>query len=171
MQPNETFLHDIECGHTTKLFGIKDAVLFQNLSRNRNGRVDGIGNNGQDGSGTMLGTSLDEGLDNAGVGGEQIVAGHTGFAGNSGGNHDHIGSGQSRLEAGVVGWWPGAVRGQVPGDGRVGRNVGQIRGDSGGSDNVVEGQFRDIGGELEQQTQGLANSSVGSQYCDFLSHG
>jgi len=70
-----------------------------------------------------------------------------------------------------VGRRPGGAGGNVSGDGCTGGNVGQIRGNSGGSDDIVQRQFRYVGGELHQHAQGLADASGGSQYGDFLSHG
>ena len=49
--------------------------------------------------------------------------------------------------------------------------MGQIGGDTRGSNNVVQRKLCNVGGELEQQAQWLSDASVGAQDGNFLSHG
>ena len=163
--------NDVKGSHTTKLFGIKDALLLEDLGGNWDGRVDWVGNNGQDGIGAKFGTSLDKSLDNTGVCAEKIVTGHTRLARNSGRNDNHIGSGQAGLKTGIVGWRPSSGRWKASRDGGVARNVRQIGGDTRGSDNIIQRKLGNLRRELEKQTQRLTDASVGTQNGNFLSHG
>jgi hypothetical protein len=56
---------DIQSGDSTELFGIVDAMLFQDFSGNGNRRVDGVADNGQNGVGTEFGATFHQGLDNS----------------------------------------------------------------------------------------------------------
>ena len=96
----------------------------------------------------VLGASSDKGLDDGGVGVEKIVTGHSGLAGHSGGDHDNAGTSERGLEASVSRRRPGSVGRETSGHLCWGRAVGQIGGDSGGSDNIIGGKLRDLIGEL-----------------------
>lgn len=104
---------DIQSGDTAELGRIVDARRLQDFGGNGDGRIDRVGNNGQDGVGTKLRTTLHEGPDNARVRVEQIVPGHTGFAGDTGGDDNDVGARQGRLEALVAHGWPSAGVRQV----------------------------------------------------------
>lgn len=71
---------NVEGGHTEEAFRVKDASGFEHLSGNRDGRVDGVGDDQDEGLGGEFGNSLDEVADNAGVDLEQVITGHTRLA-------------------------------------------------------------------------------------------
>lgn len=71
---------NVEGGHTEEALRVKDASGFEHLSGNRDGRVDGVGDDQDEGLGGELGNALDEVADNAGVDLEQVITGHTRLA-------------------------------------------------------------------------------------------
>ena len=71
---------DVQRGDTEEALGVEDALSLEDLGRDGDGRVDGVGNDEDEGIGSDLGGNLDEALDDAGVDVEEIVTGHTGLA-------------------------------------------------------------------------------------------
>ena len=71
---------NVEGGHTEEALRVKDASGFEHLSGNRDGRVDGVGDDQNESLGGELGNALDEIADNAGVNLEQVITGHARFA-------------------------------------------------------------------------------------------
>lgn len=69
-----------------------------------------------------LGSSLSQVTDDGGVGVEQIVTGHTGLTGDTGGNEDDLSILQAGIEARGIG--------VVAGDNAVGVDVAQVSGDT-----------------------------------------
>ena len=47
------------------------------------------------------------------------------------------------------------------------RNVGDVGGDSGGADDVVAGEFGDVGGKLAEEGEGLTDSTGRAENGDF----
>jgi hypothetical protein len=77
--------NDIEGGDTKESLGVEDALGLEDLGSDRNGRVDGVGNDEDVSLGGDLGGNLNEALDNASVDVEQVVTGHAGLACKTGG--------------------------------------------------------------------------------------
>jgi hypothetical protein len=65
---------NIEGGDTEETLGVVDTGLLQDLSGNRDGAVDGVGDNEDVGLGRVLGDGLGEVADNGGVGVEQVFS-------------------------------------------------------------------------------------------------
>ena len=75
--------------------------------------------------------------------------------GKAGGDHDDVGVLEGSLEA-VVG-------GEVAGGDGGGGDVGEILSNTGGVDDIVQGELVDEGARLEEQRQGLADSAGGTE--------
>ncbi len=71
---------NVEGGNTEEALGVEDALGLEDLGGNRDSRVDGVGDDEDEGLGGDLGSDLDEALDDTGVDVEQIVTGHSGLA-------------------------------------------------------------------------------------------
>ena len=71
---------NIQGGDTKETLGIEDASGFQDLSGNRDGRVNGVGDNQDESLGAEFGNTLNQVPDDTSVDLEQIVAGHTRLA-------------------------------------------------------------------------------------------
>jgi hypothetical protein len=71
---------DIEGSNTEEPLGIEDACLLEDLCGDRDGRVDGVGDDEDERLGAVLGNTLDEALNDTGVDLEEIVTGHTRLA-------------------------------------------------------------------------------------------
>lgn len=109
---------NIEGGDTEEGLGVVDTLSLENLLDDGDSRVDGVGDDQELGLGSSLSSGLGEVADDGGVGVEEIVTGHTGLAGNTSGDEDNLGTGESILEAGSVGL--------VTLDGGLGVDVGNI---------------------------------------------
>lgn len=81
-----------------------------------------VGDDQDVGVGGRLSSGLGQVTDDGGVGVEQIVAGHTGLAGDTGGDEDDLGILQASIEASRIG--------VVAGDSAVGVDVAQISRDT-----------------------------------------
>lgn len=68
--------NNVQGGHTKETLRVKDASVFEHLSGNGDSRVDGVGDDQNEGLGGELGNALDEIPDNAGVDLEQVITGH-----------------------------------------------------------------------------------------------
>jgi len=71
---------NVEGGDTEQLLGVELASGLEDLGGNGNGAVDGVGNDENEGVGAVLGDTLDEVSDDAGVDLEKVVTGHTRLA-------------------------------------------------------------------------------------------
>jgi hypothetical protein len=71
---------DVQGGDTEELLGVEDACLLEDLGGDGNGRVDGVGDDEDEGLGAVLGNTLDEALDDTGVDLEKIITSHTRLA-------------------------------------------------------------------------------------------
>lgn len=71
---------DIEGGDTEELLGVKDTGLLENFGGDGNRGVDRVGNDEDEGLGSVLGNALDKTLDNASVDLEEVVTGHARLA-------------------------------------------------------------------------------------------
>lgn len=85
-----TGTNNVQRGNTKQTTRIVHTPFLEDFSNNGDGGVDGVGNN----EGVCIRTVFSDGsgqvLDNGGVGVEQIITGHTGFARNTGGNDNNI---------------------------------------------------------------------------------
>ena len=97
-------------------------------------------------------------LDDARVDGEKIVAGHAGLAGDARGDDDEI----APLERGGE-----LVITRVALDGAGGVGVGEVRGDARSVGDVVKRELRDEGIHLEQEGEGLADATGGTEDRDL----
>lgn len=109
---------DIEGGDTEQTLGVVDTAGLEDLGDDGDGGVDGVGDDEDVGVGGGLGGGLGQVADDGGVGVEQVVTGHAGLAGDTGGDEDDL----SALE-GVGQAGGGRV---VAGDGGLGVDVGDV---------------------------------------------
>ena len=72
--------HNVQGGHTEEALRVKDASGFEDLSGNRDGGVDRVGDNEDEGLGAELGDALGEVTDDAGVDLEEVITSHTRLA-------------------------------------------------------------------------------------------
>jgi len=152
---------NVEGGDTEETARVEDSLALQNLGRDGDSRVDGVGNDQDEGLGGDLSSDLDQALDDAGVDVEQVVTGHARLAGNTGGDDDDVGILEGSLGA--------LVGGQEAAHFRVGRDVRQIGRDTGGVDDIVERELVNEGRELQEQREGLANATSSTSN-DGLDH-
>ena len=103
---------------------------------NRKSRTYGVGDDQDVGVGGSLSGGLGEVADNGGVGVEEVITGHTGLAGNTGGDQDDLSILKSISEASLIG--------VVAGDGAVGVDVAQI-----GSDTCSHAVRKEFEGEAK----------------------
>lgn len=71
---------DVEGGDTEQLLGIELASLLQHLGGDRDGAVDGVGDDQDVCVGSIFGDALNKTLDDAGVDLEEVVTGHARLA-------------------------------------------------------------------------------------------
>lgn len=154
---------DVEGGDTEELLGVVSGLGLENLGNNGDGRVDGVGNHTDKGAGGVLTDGLGKVSHNGGVGVEEIVSGHAGLSGDTGGDEDELGTLEGISNA--------VVLGKVALDGGVGGDVRNISSNTRGSSEIVESEVSDVLVELEQQGQRLANATVGSKDNDLVLSG
>lgn len=145
---------NVEGGDTEQLLGVEDVVLLQDLGGNGDGGVDGVGDDEHKGVGGVLGDTGDEVSDDTGVDLKQIISGHTGLSGDTSGDDDDVGTGQGLLES--------VILGEVTSDLGLGGDVGEVSGNTGGVDDIVESKLGHVRRELEEKRKGLANTTSGS---------
>lgn len=71
---------NIQGGDTEETLGIEGASGFEDLSGNRDGRVNGVGDNQDESLGAEFGNTLNQVPDDTSVDLEQVVTGHTRLA-------------------------------------------------------------------------------------------
>ena len=150
---------DVEGGDTEEALGVVDAGLLEDLGDDGDGGVDGVGDDEDVGLGAGLGAGLGKVADDGGVGVEEVVTGHAGLAGDTGGDEDNLGALEGIGEAGGGGL--------VALDGALGVDVGEISTDTGGAADIVESKLGDSGVELEEEGKGLANATGGTEDGDL----
>lgn len=69
--------NNVQGGDTEEALRVKDASALENLSSNRDGRVDRVRDDQDESLGAVLGNALDKITDDASVDLEQVVTGHT----------------------------------------------------------------------------------------------
>jgi hypothetical protein len=114
--------NDIQGGDTEETLGVVDTGLLEDLSDDRDGAVDWVGDDEDVGVGGGFGSGLGEVADDGGVGVEEVVTSHSGLARNTGRNQNDLGT----LEGGVqsAGGW------LIAGDLALGVDVANIGGDT-----------------------------------------
>lgn len=114
--------NDVEGGDTEELLGVVDALGLEDLLADGDGGVDGVGDDEDLGLGGRLGNGLGEVTDDGGISVEEVVTGHAGLAGDTGGDEDDVraleGGGET-LGGGLVAL-----------DGGLGVDVGDIGSDT-----------------------------------------
>ena len=110
---------NIKSGDTVDLVG-GDALLLEDLAGDWDGRVDGVGNDTNNGIGGGAGTGTGQGGDNGGVGVEQVVAGHAWLAWDTSWDEDNVATGNGSLD----------IITDKGSDGGLGVNVGQVGADT-----------------------------------------
>lgn len=150
---------DVKGGDTEKLLGVVDTLGLEDLSNNGDSGVDGVGDDENLGLRRELSNSLGEITDNGGIGVEKIITGHAGLSGDTSGNDNNLGTREGLLKSTDLG---GVSR-----DLGVGGDVRQISGDTGGSSQIVELKTSDVLVELEQQGEGLANTTSSTKNGDL----
>jgi hypothetical protein len=150
---------DIEGGDTEETLGVVDTTGLVDLGADGDGRVDGVGNDEQVGLGARLGAGLGEVADDGSVGVEEIVTGHTGLAGDTGGDDDDV----AALESG------GEARGAglVTLDRALGVDMGDIGSNTGSSTDIIESEFSNSRIELQQKRQRLADTTSSTENGDL----
>lgn len=71
---------NVEGGDTEETLGVEDVLGLEDLSGDRDGGVDGVRDDEDEGLGGDLSSNLDKTLDDTGIDIEQIITGHTGLA-------------------------------------------------------------------------------------------
>lgn len=148
----------IELSDSHNLARIVDAHLLEGLREDRDGGVHGVANDQDASLRASSGASLSQVHGNTSVGVEQIVSGHTGLSGDSGGDDDDIRAIEDLQEV---------VLTVVSLDLAVSVNVGKIHSNTGGAHNIVEGEARNQGVHSHQQRHGLTNTSSSSEDGDL----
>lgn len=69
--------NNVQGGDTEEALRVKDASALENLSSNRDGRVDRVRDDQDESLGAVLGNALDKVTDDASIDLEQVVTGHT----------------------------------------------------------------------------------------------
>jgi hypothetical protein len=147
--------NDVKGGDTEQTLGVENTGVLEDLGGNGDGGVDGVGDDQDESLGAILGDTLNEIADDAGVDLEEIITGHTGLAGNTGGDDNNISTGQGVLET--------IILGQEAGDFGNGGDVRKIGSDTGSVDNIVQGKLVNEGRGLQQKRKGLANTARSSE--------
>lgn len=114
--------NDVERGDAEEALGVVDAAGLEDLGDDGNGGVDGVGDDEEVGLGGRLRGGLGQVADDGGVGVEEIVTGHAGLAGDTGGDQDDITALQSAGQTGGGG--------VVAFDAALGVDVGDISSDT-----------------------------------------
>jgi hypothetical protein len=91
--------NDVEGGDTEQALGVVDTTGLVDLGADRDGRVDGVGNDEQAGFGGMLGAGFGQVADDGGIGVEEIITGHARLSGNTSGDQNDVGALQGIGEA------------------------------------------------------------------------
>jgi len=94
---------NIESGDTEELAGVEDLVGLQHLSSDGNGGVDGVRDDKDVGLRAPLGNTSDQCRDDTGVLGEELISGHAGLAGETGGDHNDVTSLKGLLQSVIFG--------------------------------------------------------------------
>lgn len=97
------------------------------------------------------------------IGVEKIITGHARLAGNTGGDHNDVGTGKGLAEAIIGSRRPSALAGKMAGGFGIGGDVAQIGSNSRSSNYVVTGELIDLWTELAKHGKGLANSTGGAE--------
>lgn len=72
--------NDVKGGDTEQTLGVENTGVLEDLGGNGDGGVDGVGDDQDESLGAILGDTLNEIADNAGVDLEEVITGHTGLA-------------------------------------------------------------------------------------------
>lgn len=72
--------NDVKGGDTEQTLGVENTGVLEDLGGNGDGGVDGVGDDQDESLGAILGDTLNEIADDAGVDLEEIITGHTGLA-------------------------------------------------------------------------------------------
>lgn len=91
---------------------------------------------------------------------ERTVTGHAGLTGNTSRDEDNLRVLEGIVEARVRG-------GVVASDGAVGVDVTEVSSDTRGTADVVEGELGNTGVELQEEGEGLANSTTSTEDGDL----
>eukprot|EP00128_Syssomonas_multiformis_P002965 Colp12_sorted_trinity150504_noHs@4722 len=150
---------NIEGGHTEDALGVIDTSLLVDLSNDGNGGVHGVSDDANKGLGAVLGASLSKGLDNGGVGVEEVITGHTRLAGNTSGDDDNIAASEGSRKL---------VSTNVASDLGRGVDVAKISGNTRGVHDIVEGEVGDIRVLLNEEGEGLTNTTRGTENSDLV---
>jgi len=114
--------NDIEGSDTEQTLGVVDALALEDLSDNGNSAVDRVRDNEDVGIRGRVCCSFGEVADDRGVGVEEVVAGHTWLAGNTGGDEDDLRAFEGSSES--------ARCGVVAGDFALGVDVADVCSDT-----------------------------------------
>mmetsp|Transcript_31587 Transcript_31587/g.57387 ORF Transcript_31587/g.57387 Transcript_31587/m.57387 type:complete len:212 (+) Transcript_31587:985-1620(+) len=149
---------NIEGGDTDDLAGVVLAGPLEGLRGDGDGGVDGVGDDVEDGVGAVLGNGLNELLDNAGIGVEEIVTGHSGLAGDTSGDDDELSTGKAGSEAVSTGI-------ALNLDGGV--DVAEVSSDTFNVEEIVESKLGDVLVALEEERKGLTDTTSGTHNGDL----
>jgi hypothetical protein len=138
---------NVERGDAEEALSVEDALGLEDFGCDGHGRIDGVGDDQDEGLGSHLGRGRDEIPDDSGVDVKEIVAAHAGLARNAGGNDDDVGIFERLLVT--------IVRAEEALDLSIARDVGQVGSDTGRVDDIVERELVDERGELQEKGQRL----------------
>ena len=71
--------NNVKGGDTEQTLGVENTGVLEDLGGNGDGGVDGVGDDKDESLGAVLGDTLDQITDNAGVDLEKVITGHTGL--------------------------------------------------------------------------------------------
>lgn len=134
-------------------------MLLQGLSENRDSRVHGVTDDQEHSIRAVGGTGVSQTLDNTSVGVEQIITSHARLAGNAGRDHNNLAALQSISNL---------LHTNVTSGLGTSADVGDISSNTRCSNNIEQRQLSNLGIQLQQQSQGLANASTGTQDSDLV---
>ena len=146
--------HDVEVRDAHQSARVVASLSAKHFGRDGNGAVDWVRDDVEDGARARVCRGGDEISDDARVDGEEIVAGHSGFAGNARGDDDEVGAGEGGGKLG---------RAMESADDGVGVDVGEIRRDARDVRHVVQVERAHEGGLLEEERERLTDTAGGAE--------
>lgn len=144
--------------HNNGGWRIRLTLLLQGLSEDRNSGVDRVGDDKEHSLGASSGTSLSQTLDNAGVGVEQIISGHSRLSGDTGRDDNNVGTIQSLTSL---------LHTDEASNLSLRVAVRNISSNTVGSHNIEQVELGDARIQLEEKRQRLSNSTAGTQDGDL----
>mmetsp|Transcript_40301 Transcript_40301/g.114086 ORF Transcript_40301/g.114086 Transcript_40301/m.114086 type:complete len:229 (+) Transcript_40301:591-1277(+) len=148
----------VQSGHAKQLLRVVDTHALQGLGGDGDGGVHRVGDHGNASLRAELAAGLHDALDNASVDLEEIISGHAGLTGNSGGNNNNIAAAESLAQL--------VIAHESLCDG-LGVDVAHVGSNARGSGHIVQGELTDSWVHLHQEGQGLPDAATGTDDRDL----